>query len=329
MSSRTRWLIAVIVIFILSSVALGISLFLYIYWYIKVRAGLQQLVQRFNLVHVDIAASHTWVVITVLSILVGVILLGIFVIFIYNLKSYQLFRMQRNFINNFTHELKTPVTSLRLYLETFLKHDLPRKDRIHHLDNMLADVNRLNVTINSILDLAEIQAKTYAGAFIDTDIVKTIETFSRKNQHLFQNITVTLYPPSTICYCPLNDHLFDMLLMNLFTNALKYNNSETPELIITFKKRKKKLLIAFTDNGIGIRKSDRKRIFKKFYQTGDAEDRSARGNGLGLYLVSNIVRLHRGKIWVESRPDVQGTVFKLLLPVKTDSANTEKDPRLE
>ncbi|MDY6822933.1 MAG: HAMP domain-containing sensor histidine kinase [Thermodesulfobacteriota bacterium] len=324
MTSRTRWLIAVIVIFITSAVALGFSLFLYIYWYIKVSAGLQQLVRRFNLGHMDIAASHTWVVITVLSILVGVILLGILVIFIYNLKSFQLFRIQRNFINNFTHELKTPVTSLRLYLETFLKHDLPREDRLQHVEAMLADVNRLNVTINSILDLAEIQAKSYAGAFIDTDVVQTIQAFSYKNSHLFHNCRVIIHSPENATfYCPLNAHLFDMLLMNLFTNAVKYNEAKAPELMVTFAKQKKKLLITFADNGIGIKKTERKRIFKKFYQAGNAEDRSARGSGLGLYLVSNIARLHKGKIWVENRPDAQGTAFKLLLPVKTTSQRRE------
>jgi len=71
--NRTKWLITLILIFVSSCAALGVSLFLYIYWYIKVRTGLNRLVERFNLDTVDILASHTWVVITVLSILVGII----------------------------------------------------------------------------------------------------------------------------------------------------------------------------------------------------------------------------------------------------------------
>src|SRR6056297_2281419 len=145
--NRTRWLLFLIATFILSTVTLGVSLFLYIYWYIEVSSGLETLIHRFNLNYVDIAAAETWVVITVLSILVGLILIGFFLIFVYNLKALQLFRLQRNFINNFTHELKTPVTSLQLYLETFLKHELNREERIKYINSMMEDVNRLYVTI--------------------------------------------------------------------------------------------------------------------------------------------------------------------------------------
>jgi len=321
--NRTKWLITLILIFVFSCVALGVSLFLYIYWYIKVRAGLNRLVDRFDLNAVDILASHTWVVITVLSILVGVILLGLFIIFIYNLKTFQLFRLQRNFINNFTHELKTPVTSLRLFLETFLKHDLPREEQVKHIQTMLSDVNRLDATIGSILDLAEIEGRTYAGDFIETDLVFLIRRFYQKTRHLFKNCAITVAaPPDDTFVCRLNPHLFEMLLMNLSTNAIKYNSAGTPEIHISFERKKKKVRMRVADNGIGIDPSEQKNIFKKFYQAGRADDRSAKGSGLGLYLVANIVRLHKGKIWVKDRPGETGTVFVVSLPLVTKP----KDP---
>ena len=89
--------------------------------------GLNAVIRKANLDPNQALASQTWVVILVLSILVGIILMGFFIIFVYNLKTLQLYRLQHNFINSFTHELKTPVTALKLYLETFMKHELSFK----------------------------------------------------------------------------------------------------------------------------------------------------------------------------------------------------------
>ncbi|MFP4444896.1 MAG: sensor histidine kinase [Desulfosudaceae bacterium] len=317
--TRTRWILFLIATFFFSAVTLGLSLFLYIYWYIEVSAGLETLVNKFNLRRVDIAASDTWVVITVLSILVGLILIGFFLIFVYNLKTLQLFRLQRNFINNFTHELKTPVTSLQLYLETFLKHDLDRDERIKYLHSMMADVNRLSSTINSILKLAEVESRTYAGAFAETDLVWAIKQFYKKNHHRFQDAEISLDNlVGEPVRCRINQHLFDMLLMNLFTNAVKYTAADQPRISVTVSrsKNRKKAVVRFADNGIGVDRTHRKKIFKKFYQVGLAETRSARGNGLGLYLAAHIVRLHKGKIFVTENPDEEsGSVFVLVLPL--------------
>ena len=118
---QAKWFIHPIFVFILSTVALAISLFLYIYWYVGVSAGLKSVIARYRLDANQFFEAQTWVVILILSLLVGVILAGILIIFIYNLKTLQLYRLQHTFINNFTHELKTPVTSLKLYLETFAK----------------------------------------------------------------------------------------------------------------------------------------------------------------------------------------------------------------
>ena len=181
---RTKWFFHPIVIFIFSTIALGLSLTLYIYWYMEVSTGLNQLVQEHHLDPSQFLDLDTWVVILILSILVGLILLGIFIIFLYNLKTIRLYRLQQNFINSFTHELKTPVTSLHLYLETFMKHELSRDDQIKYLSFMLKDVERLLDNINRILNIAKIESKTYGGEFVRTDLVQAVEQFYHNNiQH--------------------------------------------------------------------------------------------------------------------------------------------------
>ena len=127
---QAKWFIHPVFIFVLSTIALAISLFLYIYWYISVSENLNSVIRRYQLDANQFFEAQTWVVILSLSLLVGVILAGILIIFIYNLKTLQLYRLQHTFINNFTHELKTPVTSLKLYHETFTKHDLPREEQL-------------------------------------------------------------------------------------------------------------------------------------------------------------------------------------------------------
>jgi len=315
--SQLKWFLHPILIFIFSIAAVALSLILYIYWYVEVSTGLENVLARGNLDPDQVLASQTWMVILVLSILVGIILMGLFTIFVYNQKTFQLYRLQRNFISNFTHELKTPVTSLKLYLETFRKYELPREEQLKYIGYMVQDADRLTHNINRILDLAKVESKTYGGAFVREDLVQEVGRFYEKNRHLFDRSEIHIHNPSgRSFYYLINPALFEILLMNLFTNAIKYNESEVPRLDITFEPGGRRLHIRFEDNGIGVPKSEFRKVFKKFYQIGRSDDMSAKGTGLGLHLVENIARFHKGKMTVESRGSGKGSVFSLILPLK-------------
>jgi signal transduction histidine kinase len=317
MMTRSKWFFHPIFIFIFSILALGTSLFLYIYWYIEVSAGLKAAIQKFNLDSGQVLASQAWIVILVLSILVGIILMGIFTIFAYNQKILQLYRMQHNFINNFTHELKTPVTSLKLYLETFLKHELSQDDQLTYIGYMLQDVNRLADNINRILNLAKIESKSYEEEFAVVDLVSLIDRIYKNNIHLFADCEINIINPSNRSFAyRINRSLFEMLVMNLLNNAIKYNHSESPRVDIAFELQHHKLHIRFSDNGIGLDQPEIKKIFRKFYQVGHSDDMSAMGSGLGLYLVQTIARIHSGKVIAESKGSGKGSVFTLILPFR-------------
>jgi signal transduction histidine kinase len=311
----SRWFFHPILILTFSIAALGLSLFLYIHWYVEASAGLKAVVDKFNLEPGQALAPETWLVILTLSILVGIILIGIFIIFVYNQKAVRLNRLQRNFINNFTHELKTPVTSMKLFLETFSLHELSRQDQLKYIDYMLLDVDRLSSTINRILTLARIESRSYEEEFENHDVVKFVKGFVKDNRHLFRGSEIRVH--NRLAHAAVhrvNRSLLDMLLMNLITNAIKYNESEAPSIDITFEKKAGRTHIRFKDNGIGFEKGEIRKIFRKFYQIGRSEDMSAKGSGLGLHLVQTIARLHKGKVIAESPGSGKGSVFTLSLP---------------
>jgi len=206
---------------------------------------------------------------------------------------------------------------LKLYLETFRKHELPREDQIKYINYMVQDADRLSHNINRILNLARIESKTYGGQFTIQDLVQVVEAFYDKNRHLFGDSEITIHNPSGRSFMyQINPPLFEILLMNLITNAVKYNKSKIPYLKISFEPKGRQLHLRFEDNGIGLPRSEIKKIFRKFYQVGQSDDMSAKGTGLGLYLVETIARIHRGKIAAESKGEGKGSVFSLILPYR-------------
>lgn len=311
---QSKWFLHPVLIFVFSIVALGLSLFLYIYWYVAVSSRLQAVITRFNLNPGQFFELKTWVVIVILSILVGLILAGLFIIFVYNVKIQQLYQLQHNFINNFTHELKTPVTSIKIYLETLRKHELPRDQQLKFIDYMLSDAARLNATINRILNLARLESGTYEGTFVDLDLVEVVRQFLDRNTHLFGTCRIELRNPGGAPLIhPIDQAFFEMLLMNLLTNAIKYNDAEQVEITIAFQRLEKGVQVSFTDNGCGFDRKETRKIFKKFYQVKNS-GKAANGSGLGLYLVDRIARIHKGKIRAESPGPGQGATFTLIMP---------------
>jgi two-component system phosphate regulon sensor histidine kinase PhoR len=314
---RSIWFLHPISIFIFSIVALGLSLFLYIYWYVEVSAGLKAVLEKSNLEPQQFVAWQTWVVIMVLSILVGIILMGIFIIFAYQRKTLALYSSQHKFINSFTHELKTPTTSLRLYLETFVKHDLPRNKQMKYLEYMLEDVDRLSANITGILDLARIEAKIYRGEFVVVNLVDEVEKFCRKNEQLFRGSKIYINSQEKQgCYCSINLSLFHMILMNLISNAIKYNDTDCPLINITFSQTEQKVTLCIEDNGVGFEKSHVKKIFNKFVQIERADWSQTGGTGLGLYMVAQVTKFHKGRVSAHSDGIGKGARFTISLPLQ-------------
>jgi two-component system, OmpR family, phosphate regulon sensor histidine kinase PhoR len=320
----SRWYLHPVFIFACSIFALATFLVMTVSWYMEITSALEVIILKFHIDPRLIFPSKTGMTILVLIALIAVVLIGILLAFIYYQKTVNLFRLQHNFIYNFTHELKTPVTSLRIYLETFIKHDLKPGEIKKYSGNMLEDINRLTENINSILDLARIESQNFGSEITRESLVKLVEQFCKKNTSLFRdlNIEIDNQSKSDLKY-PVNLFLFEMLLMNIISNAIKYNESSKPELVIRFRNFIQKVTIEFIDNGIGVDKQEAKKIFRKFYQSGRYKANDVSGSGLGLYLVSSISVIHGWKATAASNGKGKGATFTITIP-KASIANVRE-----
>ncbi len=302
---KSRWFFHPLFIFIFSLVAILTSLFIYIRSYLQVHQAFNDLVIKYHINSNRLLESETWVIIVILSILVAIIMLGMMMIFIYYQKMIQLYRLQQNFINGFTHELKTPIASIQLFVDTFLKHELKREEQVKYLEFMKRDAERLSQNVNRILHLAKLEDKKFQANFEEKNLVSVIHKLLKNTPHLFENVEINFYHDPDVIMFKLDIYLFEMLLMNLITNGILYNKSDKKKIEINLTQQDNKIKLIVIDNGVGIDKTEQKKIFKKFYQVGKA----TKGSGLGLYIVASIVKLHHGDIKVHSDGYSHGSSF--------------------
>ena len=305
-----RWYTNPLFVFIFSLIALGTSLFLYIHSYLRVNKAFSKFVKERNLDASKFLDTDTWVMILILSLLVAIILAGLAIIFVYYQKMIQLYRMQQNFINGFTHELKTPIASLRLFLETFSRHELPRDQQFKYLDYMKRDTERLSENVNLILNLSKIEEKKYKGEWVVDDLGAFFNQWLVRSNFLFEELEIDWKKPDEPFISKFDPQLMEMVFMNLVTNSVHYNDKPNPKLKVSLIEKEKHLVMSFHDNGMGIAKKDQKLIFKKFFQVRP----SGKGSGIGLYMVQQVMRMHKGAVKVFSEGPDEGSTFILQLP---------------
>tara|TARA_Y100000768_G_scaffold381552_1_gene360412 strand:+ start:9325 stop:10278 length:954 start_codon:yes stop_codon:yes gene_type:complete len=313
---KNWWVFHPITVFTGTLVSIGSALFIFIVSYLEVNNSLVNFVQKHRLDSSQLQETNTLVIILLLSILVSATLFGVAIIFIYYQKLIGLYKFQQNFINGFTHELKTPIASLKLYIDTFLKYDLSQEEKKKYLEYMQQDTERLTLNVNQVLHLGKIEDKKLKVNLSLFEIKNYMKDFLQNHPHYFKDIKLKLNEDSkNEVYCELDPELFEMVVMNIITNAIHHTQTDKGELSISFAIKDKNIEIHFKDNGVGIAPSEQKNVFKKMYQIG----KNSKGSGIGLYLATNIMRLHKGKLKVESKGIGHGANFIISLPIVRES----------
>lgn len=222
------------------------------------------------------------------------------------------------FLNSVTHELKTPIASIKLYLETLKTREVTPEKQMEFYDVMLADSDRLLNTVEQVLQASSTKERKRQFNASEVDIGALINesvAIVRTRRNLDEGAIRFSEPAEPIKIMGDAAEL-QTALINLLDNAIKYS-SDSPRIAIRTKKAalNKKVDIFIKDNGIGIPPADLKRVFKRFYRVANPSGGETKGTGLGLFIVKSIVEKHGGKVSAQSRGEGLGTTFLVQLPI--------------
>lgn len=225
-------------------------------------------------------------------------------------------QQRRNFLLSITHELKSPIASIQLVLETFLKRKLS-PEQINKLGaNGIKDAKRLNKLVNNLLLAAKVEI-AYQPTFEPLDLQILIEDIATQIKNNHPNTTIDLDINSDIPVIQGDIFGLSSVVTNLIENGIKYSKDDA-KITVQLSSIKNKLVLAIKDQGIGISAEEKKKIFEKFYRVGNEDTRQTKGTGLGLYIVKQMIQAHNGKIEVlDNQP--KGTIFKITLPINSKS----------
>jgi len=307
---KQRSLLYHITIFIFAQVAWFSLLTLWIYRFVTTNVVMDQAGE-------NLMVSGEFRVFTLISgiVLFVAVSLGMSLLFRRLNVQYNMTRMYDNFIANITHELKSPLASIQLYLETLQIRKVDRKNQEKFLQMMCKDALRLQRLINSILEISGLEQKR-------TMYMYDVFTADAMIRPLLNNAVDQFnLPPDALkiegrapCQCVADRDAMKIVFDNLIDNAIKYTTDQV-KITVSMECTSKWIQISFRDEGIGIESGDQKVIFQKFQRIYRRDIPSVKGTGLGLYWVREIIRYHGGKITVHSKGRGQGTLFVLELPI--------------
>jgi signal transduction histidine kinase len=310
---KRRSLLYHIIIFVVAQITWLLLLGLWIYWYVY-----NYIV--FEKVGDQISPQITGDITNVVPFIIGLVLLiGLSfttaLIFRHLNVQLRLTNLYDNFIGNVTHELKSPLSSIQLYLETLKERQVPPEKQKEFIELMMKDADRLKRLIDIILEISALEQKKIAHDYTvceaESTIKKSINDSIEKFRLSEKTITIN---GSASCQIVTDADALKIVIDNLFDNAIKYSTNPL-KVNVNLSCNTKKFIVEFSDNGIGISPKELKKIFHKFHRIYDKNIPSVKGTGLGLYWAREIIKNHGGKISVLSEGLSKGTTFKIELPV--------------
>ena len=282
----------------------------WIYWFIGKQREFSELAKKYSPELIGI--GFNWVVMVEGLIMLAVILAGVYVIFAYWRRQSKLYDKQRNFITQVTHELKSPLASIQLHLET-IRLRRPTGDRLDaFVGTMLSDTDRLHYLINNLLMTARLEQRRRPAERRMIDASTLLQEYvERERTKLPQGGSISLEVEPEIKIQVVPDEM-GIVMRNLFENAVLYYPG-SPEIFVKLAKEGNFVRLYMKDKGRGLEKNELKRVLEKFYrvpQTGE----NVRGTGLGLHIVQTIIRGYGGSVKVESDGAGQGCTVVLTMP---------------
>ncbi len=260
------------------------------------------------------------------AVLLALVLVGVVMYLTLSIKAINLSRRQSNFIDSVTHELKSPIASLKLYLQTLNRRQVSPAEQESFYKYMLEDVERLDTLINHLLDAARLEKDRTPAEAEDVDLAtilrSTSEVVCLRYQQPASVVQLDL-TPCTVHAAPVD---LELIFRNLIDNALKYANDDEPRVEVTMRPSRDdgRVVVRISDNGRGIPLQFRHKLFDRFMRLGLELERDKPGTGLGLYIVRTLVRRLGGDVRIRDRDRGSGTMFEVQLPGKPIDAPPEE-----
>jgi signal transduction histidine kinase len=272
---------------------------------------------------VAIALNVTWVVLNwreVGKLVLGIILFafilaGVTLNTIFLVREIRRNEQQDSFLNAVTHELKTPITSIRMYLETMQQRKLAESQRDEFYRIMIDDTDRLLAMVEQVLRATAVRARSAPKEEVDfASIVRDTVELARLRHHLTaEQLKFDADPNEPVTILGAREEL-SAAVGNLIDNAVKYSGERKEIVLELVSPDMDTILLQVHDRGVGIPKSDLNRIFRRFYRVQRRETRHVKGTGLGLFIVRSIARRHGGDAFAQSEGEGHGSTFTLRLP---------------
>ncbi len=260
-------------------------------------------------------AGWHWTFLSVGTAFIVILVVGVVQYLVLSVQAINLSRRQSNFIDSVTHELKSPIASMKLYLQTLHRREVSHEQQTTFYDFMLEDLDRLDRLINQMLDAGRLESERRDGEAEDVALAELLKGCA--------NAVCLSYrvPPSIVRWemqpCVVRASRIDLELIfrNLLDNAVKYAGSE-PQVEVTLRPDTDgRAIVRIADNGKGIPPNLRRKIFGRFVRLGLELEREKPGTGLGLYIVRTLVKRLRGRVRVRDGVEDCGTVFEVQLPI--------------
>jgi two-component system, OmpR family, sensor histidine kinase SenX3 len=252
----------------------------------------------------------------VLGVLTGILVItGVVLNTIFLVREIRRNEQHDQFINAVTHELKTPVASIRLYLQTLQRRTLDEQKQQEFYEVMLADTDRLTHTIEQVLQAGRMKAaqKSLNSERLDFgELVEECVSIARLRYHLPEEaMEVTRIPAPVVG----DAEELKAAVSNLLDNAIKYSKTEVHILAEVVRLDDKNVAVRVRDQGVGISSEELSRIFKRFYRIPGIVAKRVKGMGLGLYIVRSAAEKHGGRAFAESEGPGRGSTFTIQLPL--------------
>jgi len=269
------------------------------------------------------SAAFYWAALSVGTVFYILLLVGVSLYLALSVKAINLNRRQSNFINSVTHELKSPIASMKLYLQTINRHDVSIDQQADFHRAMLEDVERLDDLIDQVLDAGRLETRPSNDELetvaLDDVLRNCAETTCLRYRVDPRTVRLDLHP----CTVRARRVDLDMVFRNLIDNAVKYAGSPAQVEVGLAPMGDGRAVVRVEDNGRGIPPKMRRKVFGRFVRLGLELHRDRPGTGLGLYIVRTLVRRLKGKIRVRDARQGPGTVFEVELPTVPKEETTK------